>query len=178
MVHCIGLCFHDMIQLQNLAYRNISQGDLKLLRHLPVDNNVLSLSPSLPSPPCFSLPLALPFSAVRLHILSTPYSEISPAFFSFNHLTLHSFMQFTKASDVQVKGKEFWNKKWSNPCKPRLTSHPAQDMCLLYSQVIFHHQLKCQATHENEMIHAFRTIKLMLTYIQTAPMSRNSLLQQ
>lgn len=61
------------------------------------------------------LPLSLSplvfFTPVRLHILSTPYTEISPAHFSFNHLTLHSFMQFRKAFRVQVKGKNFQNTK-------------------------------------------------------------------
>lgn len=51
------------------------------------------------------------FTPVRLHILSTPYTEISPAQCSFNHLTLHSFMQFRKAFRVQVKGKNFQNTK-------------------------------------------------------------------
>lgn len=72
-----------------------------LILQLHLQQQILSLSRHF----------SLFFPLVRLHILSTPYTEISPALCSFNHLTLHSFMQFRKAFRVQVEGKNFQNKK-------------------------------------------------------------------
>lgn len=123
----------------------------------PIDTASISLSLSLS-------PLLSFFTPVRLHILSTPYTEISPAQCSFNHLTLHSFMQFRKAFRVQVKGKNFQNTKVKQS-KQATTDIKYSAESSLHFVIILSLKPKCDQTRMRYFLSAsgIASIRLIMT---------------